>query len=95
MKPIISVKSLNEYEGQTAVVDVMTWLYKGSFACSYELALGTPTSEFLSYPLKMLRFLKNKKIKTICVFDGLHLKAKSATEQERIEYKNKNREMGL
>lgn len=43
----------------------------------------------------MLRFLKNKKIKTICVFDGLHLKAKSATEQERIEYKNKNREMGL
>ena len=95
MKPIISVKSLNGYEGQTAVVDVMTWLYKGSFACSYELALGTPTSEFLSYPLKMLRFLKNKKIKTICVFDGLHLKAKSATEQERIEYKNKNREMGL
>jgi exonuclease-1 len=80
LKPIISVKLLNEYEGQTAVVDVMTWLYKGSFACSYELALGTPTSEFLSYPLKMLRFLKNKKIKTICVFDGLHLKAKSATE---------------
>jgi exonuclease 1 len=45
--------------------------------------------------LKMLRFFKNKKIKTICVFDGLHLKAKSATEQKRIEDKNKNREMGL
>lgn len=95
MKPTIHAKSLNDYEGKTAVVDVMTWLYKGAFACSYELALGTPTLEFLSYPLKMLRLFKNKKIKTICVFDGLHLKAKSATEQERIEYKNKNREMGL
>lgn len=73
----------------------MVWLYKGAYSCSYELATGRPTIEFLSYPLRMLRMLKSKRIKTICVFDGFHLKAKEATELSRIEAKKKNREIGM
>ena len=73
----------------------MVWLYKGAYSCSYELGTGKPTLEFLSYPLRMLRMLKSKRIKTICVFDGFHLKAKEATELTRIEFKKKNGELGM
>ena len=41
----------------------------------------------------MLRLLKNKQIKPICVFDGFHLKAKGSAEKDRIESKLKNRIM--
>lgn len=94
LKPCFSDTSIDKYKGQTAVIDIMVWLYKGAYACSYELATGQATIEFLSYPLKMLRLLKNQNIKIICIFDGMHLAAKKATEDERLEYKRKNREQG-
>lgn len=43
----------------------------------------------------MLRMLKSEGVKPICVFDGYHLKAKKATEEERVAYKQKNREQGM
>lgn len=72
----------------------MVWLYKGAYSCSYELATGQATIEFLAYPIRMLRMLKTKGVKCICVFDGFHLEAKKATEDERIAFKRKNREQG-
>ncbi len=61
----------------------MTWLYKGAYSCAYELGLGQDTLGFLSYPLKMIKLVQSFNIKLICVFDGLHLKAKAATEKNR------------
>lgn len=43
----------------------------------------------------MLRLLKTKNIKSICVFDGLHLLAKKKTEKDRMELKSNNRQQGL
>lgn len=73
----------------------MTWLYKGAFSCAYELATEQQTLAFLSYPLKMIKLFQMYKIKIICIFDGLHLKAKEATEQLRQINKKKNKEMGM
>lgn len=72
--------NLSQFRNQTAVVDIMTWLYKGAFSCAYELATDQQTLAFLSYPLKMIKLFQVYKIKIICVFDGLHLKAKEQTE---------------
>lgn len=72
----------------------MVWLYKGAYSCSYELATGRATIEFLAYPIRMLRMLKSKGIKCICVFDGFHLQAKEETEKGRTETKKTNRELG-
>lgn len=71
----------------------MVWLYKGAYSCSYELGKGEPTLQFLGFPIKMLRLLKNKEVKPICVFDGFHLKAKQGAENERLQDKLKNRIM--
>ena len=43
----------------------------------------------------MLRMLKSRGIKPICVFDGFHLDAKKETEQERRREKEKAREEGM
>lgn len=42
----------------------------------------------------MLKMLSNYNIKPICVFDGLHLKAKEETEKIRSINKKKNNEIG-
>ena len=61
----------------------MTWLYKGAYSCAYELGLDMQTLTFLTYPIKMIKLVQTYNIKPICVFDGLHLKAKEATENAR------------
>ena len=91
LKPALKTVNVGEYKGCTAAIDIMVWLYKGAFSCSYELGKGEPTLTFLGYPLKMLRLLTSKGIKPICVFDGLHLQAKQSAEKERFEMKLKNR----
>jgi exonuclease-1 len=72
----------------------MVWLYKGAFSCSFELATEQQTLAFLTYPIKMLKMLQSYHIKPICIFDGLHLKAKEDTEKLRSINKKKNKEMG-
>lgn len=94
LKPALKELQIGRFQGQTAVIDIMVWLYKGAYSCAYELATEKPTLAFLVYPIKMIRMLQTKGIKPICVFDGYHLKAKEDTAQERADYKAKNRELG-
>ena len=73
LKPALKDVNLSSFKGSTAVIDIMVWLYKGAYSCSYELGKGEPTLQFLGFPIKMLRLLKDKGITPICVFDGFHL----------------------
>lgn len=91
IKPALKEVSLNSYKGQKAAIDIMVWLYKGSYSCAYELGRGDPTLNFLQFPVKMLQLLKQRGIKPICVFDGFHLQAKRETEKDRFDSKLKNR----
>ena len=76
IKPVLKDVSLTDYRGSKAVIDIMVWLYKGTFAASYKLGRGDFTLNYLSFPLKMLAMLKQMGIKPICIFDGLKLGAK-------------------
>jgi exonuclease-1 len=41
LKPTFkSYETLENLRGQTAAIDIMVWLYKGAYSCSYELATG-------------------------------------------------------
>jgi exonuclease-1 len=95
LKPATNEVHLRHYEGQTAAVDVMTWLYKGAYSCATELGLGQETLNFLAYPIKMIQLVRSYKIKPICVFDGMHLKAKATTEKNRQENKAANKELAM
>ena len=54
IKPCLLDQNLKNLEGSKAVIDIMVWLYKGSYSCAYELGRGEPTVAFLGYPIKML-----------------------------------------
>eukprot|EP00347_Sterkiella_histriomuscorum_P017650 403348528 len=95
LKPALRDCNLSQFRGQTASVDIMTWLYKGAYAYSYELGLDQQTLGFLAYPLKMLKLVQTYGIKPICVFDGQHLKAKEATEKVRSHNKQVNKELAM
>ena len=43
IKPAMKEVSITDFKNQKAVIDIMVWLYKGSYACSYELGRGMPT----------------------------------------------------
>lgn len=61
IKPCMQERDMSHFAGKTAAIDIMVWLYKGAYSCSYELATGQATIEFLTYPLRMLRMLKTKR----------------------------------
>ena len=83
LKPITKQIKVKELSGKTAVIDIMSWLYKGAFSCAYELGNDQETLQFLAFPIKMLKMLIVNGVKPICVFDGCHLKAKAETEKNR------------
>ena len=58
------------------------------------MAMNWSTFSYLSFPLKMIKLLQSYNIKPICIFDGMHLNAKSATEHGRVEEKLRNRKKG-
>jgi exonuclease 1 len=95
LKPAQQESHLRHFEGQTAAIDVMTWLYKGAYSCAYELGLDQQTLSFLSFPMKMIKLVQSYGIKPICVFDGLHLKAKAVTEKTRSDNKKANKELAM
>jgi exonuclease-1 len=43
----------------------------------------------------MIKLVQNYNIKPICVFDGLHLKAKEPTEKMRSSNKKANKELAM
>ena len=73
----------------------MTWLYKGAYSCAYEVCLDQQTLSFLSFPIMMIKLVQSYGIKPVCVFDGLHLKAKAATEKNRSDNKKANKELAM
>jgi exonuclease 1 len=58
LKPALKEVSITRFSGQTAVIDIMVWLYKGAYSCAYELATDRATLNFLVFPVKMLMMLK-------------------------------------
>jgi exonuclease-1 len=38
LKPAQEDCHISKFKNQTAVIDIMVWLYKGAFSCAFELA---------------------------------------------------------
>jgi len=93
LKPIIAKAHIQNFTGKTAAVDASAWLYKGLYSCSWELATGLPTYNYLHYPLKMIDMLISKGVKPILVFDGLTLPLKEGAIAKRKADKVKNKEL--
>jgi exonuclease-1 len=92
-KPIMTRVHISDFQNKTIAVDMMTWLYRGVYACCEELNNDIQSDLYLNYPLKMISMLSKYNIKIIAVFDGKDLKAKEGEERQREHNKVKNLEL--
>ncbi|KAI8915883.1 PIN domain-like protein [Gorgonomyces haynaldii] len=93
LKEIQTQITLDELKGQVIGVDAYVWLHKGAFGCALDLCLDNPTTKYVDYCMKQVRFLKSFGIIPYLVFDGDHLPAKKETDSKRTESKDKKLQM--
>jgi len=92
------------YRGQVAGIDAYAWLYRGSYSCATQLAVGklnegedenkeqdAPTEPYVVFCMQRIELLKVYDITPIFVFDGCPLPAKKAVNTERYRYATKKR----
>ena len=92
LKPAISNCNLRKFRGQTCVIDIMGWLYRGAFSSAYiNGSYKNDTLGFMGYPIKMLKLLLSYDIKPICIFDGRPHEGKVSCEKKRSIDKAKNK----
>lgn len=88
--PITEAKHISEFANKTAAIDIMSWLYKGLYACAAQQNPEVKSDLYLNYPLKMLALLKAHSITPIVVFDGKKLKEKEKIMEVRKEARESN-----
>jgi len=90
-------KHIWDFKGQKAAIDIMTWIYKGSYTISDKIVKNETDFSYLSYPIKMIQLCVNNGVTPILVFDGWHLEAKAVTEnswiEEKLQMKKKGKEL--
>jgi exonuclease 1 len=95
LDPIKVREHISSFQGKTAVIDIMSWLYKGCYRCAFELNQNIESNNFLYYIFEMLDLLSYYKIRPICVFDGGYVGKKEDTLGKRKRNKEENRQKGM
>eukprot|EP00939_MAST-03C_sp_MAST-3C-sp1_P005482 g5482.t1 len=87
-------KHLREFAHKTAAIDGYSWLHKGCFTCSLDLARGAPTDGYIRYFMNRIRQLLESHVVPFVVFDGGNLPSKAGTEEERKNRREEARRKG-
>ncbi|KNE68303.1 hypothetical protein, variant [Allomyces macrogynus ATCC 38327] len=74
---------LAQFRGRAIAVDAFAWLHRAAHACAPDLALGRPTTKYLSFCRNRLLLLRQHGITPVVVFDGAPLPLKAGTNADR------------
>ncbi|OLL25356.1 Exodeoxyribonuclease 1 [Neolecta irregularis DAH-3] len=95
LKSIQQKTHIRAFAGQTVGVDAYVWLYKGAFACAFNLALGKDTTKYVDYVMHRVKMLRHYNVRPYIVLDGGFLPSKAKTEIERKKRRADSRALGL
>jgi len=95
LKPISIKQHISSLHHQTAAIDIMHWIYRACYGCTYELNQNITTFQYLQYIADMLEMLKHYSITPVCVFDGRSLQDKEWTISKRCQIKQENKRKGM
>ena len=90
LKPYLIPVEVSRHKGKRAAVDAYSWLHKGAYSCSLELAtknhywrkLGRDPP-YVKYCVHRAQMLRHFGLTPVIVFDGDRLPAKGGEEKER------------
>ncbi|WFD23206.1 hypothetical protein MEQU1_001894 [Malassezia equina] len=95
LKDIQKDTHVEAFRGRTLGIDGYVWLHRGAYACAMDLALGRPTTRYITYAMHRIRMLQHYGVKPYVVFDGGPLPSKAGTESERESRRAEHRQRGL
>ncbi|KOS15099.1 exo1-exonuclease which interacts with msh2p [Malassezia pachydermatis] len=95
LKDIQRDSHVEAYRGKTLGIDAYVWLHRGAYACATELALGKPTTRYITYAMHRIKMLQHYGVRPYVVFDGGHLPSKAGTEAERAARRKDHRARGM
>ncbi|KAL4086365.1 hypothetical protein PRIC1_014492 [Phytophthora ramorum] len=96
LRDAVDQTHLQQFKGQTLVVDALSWLHKACYGCAFELSTGKNTDTYVQYMLRKVEMMRGCGVaKVILVFDGQRLPLKSSTQKKRQNYKEVNRKRAL
>ncbi|KAK8808398.1 hypothetical protein WA158_008299 [Blastocystis sp. Blastoise] len=95
LRSITTPVNLREYSGQTAAVDALCWLHRGTYNCATELCLGQKTDRYIRFCMDRVQMLLDNNITPILVFDGADLPAKEGTNDNRHDHREESKRKGL
>ena len=85
---------VKEYRGQTVVVDISSWLYKGACSCSFEIGMGYSSEKYVDYVMRRVQMLKHHGVRPFMVFDGKALPLKAEEQATRRQGRQGHLETG-
>ena len=85
--PIVDKEHISSFANKVAAIDMMSWLYKGCYRCSFEHNQNIESNDFLYYIFEMLEILSFYNITPIAVFDGRYVGRKDETIEKRKKIK--------
>ncbi|KAH7730252.1 XPG I-region family protein [Aphelenchoides avenae] len=86
--------NVDEFRGQSVVVDVSCLLHRGVFGCIEQIVSGQQTNFYIMYLKKYVDTLLLRGCHVILVFDGQPLPAKKNINDERRARREKNHQIG-
>lgn len=86
---------ISEFKGKKLGIDGHVWLHTACLSCATDLALGKPTTKYLSYCISRLRIITMHGVIPVVVFDGDLLPMKKATADKRKELREKYKQEGM
>lgn len=61
------------------------FLFPGAFGCAQKLALGEPTTAYITFCMNFIQILLDNNVKPVVVLDGRDLPSKRETNRKRRE----------
>jgi exonuclease 1 len=83
LQPIVRKEHVSSFQGQTAAIDMSSWLYRACYNASEALSADPASTAFLLYIHQLLDLLLHYRISMLCVFDGRYLPHKQQTLDKR------------
>lgn len=83
LEPVTIKTHISQFQGQTAGVDLLSWIYIGCSSLGQEMHENPDSRSFLNYIHLMLDLLQYYHITPICVLDGRWLPRKTEELRRR------------
>ena len=92
---VMTPSHISNFRNKRIAVDGYSWLHKGIYGCSMDLALGKENYSWIKYCLRFIDMMLSFHISITMVFDGANLPSKMVTEIDRENKRSESKQKAM